>query len=259
MIVAVRDPQSCWEAFQAVLRLKRAHKRLNRQVIQALIRERLELCIEQLGEVWHDPTRLEEGRAQVSEWLHEQLLSFEIELEAFDLRELPRSSPQRDRPELRPRYDEFWLEKIVTADGFELELDLVVRTWVPELLAGAGGMNWLAGAFTRAAEEFFGPLDSEAGLSEVARFQLHLAPLQGLLQDNLGMAWNLLTAHRHGGVLGRNPRISCDATWVTRRSVSAQKAAFQPGRQIRYLDAYHLFALMENWQNLPDRYRMSSG
>jgi hypothetical protein len=258
VVIRVADPDSCWEAFQATLVLKRAHKRLNRTVIQALVRERLELCIEQMGENWRDPARVTQGCAEVEEWMKRELSRNGLELESLELVEIPRSQTPPARPDLLPRYDEFWIENVPTVDGFELNLSLVVRSWVPAILAGAGQITWPQDSFKQHAWEFFSRLDSETCLAQVQTWQASLSPLLAHIGDGVRSAWALMTAPMHG-MLREDSGITTDVTWVTRRQLRSGNDAFVPGQRYKYLDAYHLFFLLRNWQQMPDRYRMGKG
>lgn len=258
MVVRVTDPAACWEAFQASLVLKRAHKRLNRTVIQALVRERLELRVEQLAACWRQRELLQQGIADVEAWLKSELSVNGLELERLELTELPRGSVSDNRDGLLPRYDEFWLEKIPTADGFEISLSLVVRTWVPPILAGTGQITWPHESFRHHACHFFGKLDAESCLAQVGHWQTTLTPLLEQMGQGVRSAWALMSAPRNG-LLREEAGIGTDLTWVTRKAIRSGSEAFVPGQRYRYLDAYHLFFLLRNWQQMPERYRMGKG
>lgn len=258
MVVRVTDPESCWEAFQATLYLKRAHKRLNRTVIQALVRERLELCIEQMTERWRNPADVAQACADVQEWMKQELSHNGLELERLEMVEVPRSAVPASRHDLLPRYDEFYIDKVPTADGFELNLSLVVRTWVPPVLAGAGQITWPYDSFQQNAWEFFGKLDSETCLAQVQTWQATLHPLMEHIGDGVRSAWALMSAPKLG-LLREDSGIKTDVTWVTRRQIRSGSEAFIPGQRYKYLDAYHLFFLLRNWQHMPERYRMGKG
>lgn len=258
MVVRVTDPAACWEAFQASLVLKRAHKRLNRTVIQALVRERLELRIDQLAALWHSPDMLDHGMHSVESWMKSELSHNGLELERLELTEIPRGPRPEGREGLAARYDEFWLEKIATADGFELTLSLVVRTWVPPILAGTGQITWPHESFKHHATQYFGQLDAETALAQISHWQSTLSPLLEQMGHGVRSAWALMSAPRHG-LLREETAIGTDLTWVTRKQIRSGSEAFVPGQRYRYLDAYHLFFLLRNWQQMPERYRMGRG
>lgn len=258
MIVAVTEPQSCWEAFQASFVLKRAHKRLNRTVIEALIRERLELAVAQKAAWWLMSDGLAEGCHQVEAWMKEQLLVHGLELASLDLVGIPRTARGHDREDLVPLYQESWLDQIPTADGFQLNLSVVVRSWVPQSVAGQGNHNILDDDLRHLAVQYFSALDAETALSEIGRWQGTLRPLLDQLEATYRTVAGLLTAARCG-ILREDKGIASDTVWITRRQLKSGPRAFQPGQRYGYLDPYQLFFMLKDRKQLHERYRLGKG
>jgi hypothetical protein len=258
MIVAVTEPQSCWEAFQASFVLKRAHKRLNRTVIEAIIRERLELAVAQKAAWWLMSDGLAEGCHQVEAWMKEQLLVHGLELASLELVGVPRTPRGQVREDLVPLYQESWLDQIPTADGFHLNLSAVVRTWVPASVAGQGHHNILDDDLRHLACAFFGELDAETALRDVPRWQESLRPLLDQLEGTYRTVAGLLAATR-SGVLREDPGIVSDTVWITRRQLKSSPRAFQPGQRYGYLDPYQLFFMLKDRKQLHERYRLGKG
>lgn len=258
MIVAVTDSDSCWEAFQASFVLKRSHKRLNRTVIQALIRERLELAVAQKAAWWLMSDGLAEGCRQVEDWMKQQLLVHGLELASLEMVGIPRTAASLDGGDRVPLYQENWLDKIATADGFELSLSLVIRSWVPACMAGQSNINLLEGDLARSAQAFFSSLDSETALAEVSRWQNTLRPAMDQLEASYQTAAGLLQAARTG-VFRLDKGIRSDCCWVTHRQIRPGPRAFQPGQRYGYLDPYQLFFMLRNRKQLHENYRLGKG
>lgn len=258
MIVAITEPQSCWEAFQASFVLKRAHKRLNRTVIQAIIRERLELAVALKAAWWHMSDGLAEGCRQVEEWMKEQLLIHGLELASLDLVGVPRTPRADRRDDLVPLYQESFLDRIATADGFELSLAVVVRSWVSPCVAGQGNVNLLDGDLAHSAERFFGPRDAETALADVTRWQESLRSILDHLEATYRTAAGLLAATK-SGIFREDPGIHSDCVWVTKRQLKSGPRAFQPGQRYGYLDPYQLFFMLKDRQQMHERYRLGKG
>lgn len=258
MIVAVTEPQSCWEAFQASFVLKRAHKRLNRTVIEAIIRERLELAVAQKAAWWLMSDGLAEGCHQVESWMKEQLLVHGLELASLELVGIPRTARSHDREDLVPLYQESWLDQIPTADGFQLNLSVVVRSWVPQSVAGQGNHNILDDDLRHLAVQYFSALDAETALAEVSRWQATLRPLLDQLEATYRTVAGLLTAARCG-ILREDRGIASDTVWITRRQLKSGPGAFQPGQRYGYLDPYQLFFMLKDRKQLHERYRLGKG
>lgn len=258
MIVGVSEPQSCWEAFQASFVLKRAHKRLNRTVIQAIIRERLELAVALKGAWWHMTDGAAEGCRQVEAWMTEQLLIHGLELASLELVGVPRTPRKDTRFDLVPLYQECWLDRIPTADGFELSVAVVVRSWVPPSVAGQGNVNLLDGDLSHSAEKFFKSLDSETALAQVSRWQESLRPILDHLQATYRTAAGLLAAAKTG-LFREDPGIYSDCVWVTKRQIKSGPSAFQPGQRYGYLDPYQLFFMLKDRKHMHEHYRLGKG
>ena len=258
MIVAIREPQSCWEAFQASFVLKRAHKRLNRTVIQALIRERLELAVDLKAAWWHMSDGLAEGGRQVESWMQEQLLLHGLELASLELVGVPRTRRSDTREDLVPLYQECWLDDIPTADGFLLSLSVVVRSWVSACVAGQGNVNLLDGELAHSARQFFGSLDAETAMAQINPWQESLRGILDHLEATYRTAAALLAATR-SGVFREDPGIHSDCVWVTRRVLKSGPNAFQPGQRYGYLDPYQLFFMLKDRQQMHERYRLGKG
>lgn len=249
MLVTLAHPEAHWEAFQASFWLKRAHKRLNRTVIQALVRERLELAVEQAAEHWQHPDDFEAGSRQVERWLSRQLEVHGLELDRLRLIGLPRVAAARQRTDLMPVYQEYWLEDLSTHDGFQLSLDVVVRAWVPSLVVGQGNVTMLESAIKESAEQFFAGVDSEKCLAEVQEWQSSLADFRDLLGQTYRVVAALLQATRTG-VMREDPGIYSDCSWVTRRQLKSGPKAFQPGQRYGFLDPYQLFFMLRDRKRL---------
>lgn len=258
MIVAVTEPQSCWEAFQASFVLRRAHKRLNRTVIEAIIRERLELAVAQKAAWWLFSDGLAEGCHQVEAWMKEQLLVHGLELASLDLVGVPRTPRGHSREDLVPLYQESWLDNIPTADGFQLNLSAVVRSWVPLSVAGQGSHNILDDDLRHLARQFFAQRDAETALADVSRWQGTLRPLLDQLEATYRTVAGLLAAAK-SGVLREDPGIISDTVWITRRQLKPGPKAFQPGQRYGYLDPYQLFFMLKNRKQLHEHYRLGKG
>jgi len=258
MIVPITESDSCWEAFQASFVLKRAHKRLNRTVIQALIRERLELAVAQKAAWWLMSDGLAEGCRQVEDWMKRQLLVHGLELASLELVGIPRTTAGSEHGDRVPLYQENWLDKIPTADGFELSLALVIRSWVPTCMAGQSSVNLLEGELTQSAQAFFFCRDSETALAEVAGWQSTLRPAMDQLEASYQMAAGLLLAARTG-IFRLDKGIQTDLCWVTQRKIRPGPRAFQPGQRYGYLDPYQLFFMLRNRKQLHENYRLGRG
>ena len=258
MIVAVTEPQSCWEAFQASFVLKRAHKRLNRTVIEAIIRERLELAVAQKAAWWLMSDGLTEGCHQVEAWMKEQLLIHGLELASLDLIGVPRTARADRRDDLVPLYQECWLDGIPTADGFELSLAVVVRSWVSPCVAGQGNVNLLDGDLEHSARSFFSRFDAETALAEVTHWQESLRGILDHLEATYRTAAGLLAATKTG-IFREDPGIHSDCVWVTRRQLKSGPRAFQPGQRYGYLDPYQLFFMLKDRQHMHEHYRLGKG
>lgn len=254
MIVTIADAESHWEAFQASFLLKRAHKRLNRTVIQALIRERLELAVARQGAWWQMSEGLTQGCESVQQWMTEQLSLHGLELERLDLLAIPRTPHRNPRPDLVPLYQENWLDKIPTADGFELSLTVVVRNWVPPAMAGQSCLNVADGELRQSAIQFFGRMDAETALAEVTSWQQSLRPVLDQLEEAYRTAAGLLHATRTG-VFREDRGIHSDSCWVTRRQIQPGPKAFVPGQRYGYLDPYQLFFMLRDRKQMHERYR----
>lgn len=259
MLVAITHPESLWEACQASFLIHRAHKRMNRTVIQALIRERLELAVEQASDFWKKPEDFEAGRAFVQDWMIEQLALNDLELSRLELVGLPRNPPLTVRQDLVPHYQEVWLDGIKTSDGFELNLAVAVRWWVlssfplcVEMIVSLGDR------FRHSAEEFFKPLDCETGLAQMANWQASLQPQLEWWSDTYRELVRLWRAHQ-GVAHQRDLAIRADATWVTRKEVRASSEAFQPGKRYGYLDPYQLFFMLKDPKLMSRHYRSGKG
>lgn len=249
MLVTLAHPEAHWEAFQASFWLQRAHKRLNRTVIQALVRERLELAIEQALEYWVHPEDFEAGSRHVERWLARQLEVHGLELDRLRLVGLPRVPQVRHRDDLVPTYQEYWLEDIATQDGFQLSLDVVVRAWVPALVVGQGSVTLLDSLIKESAEQYFAQVDLEKCLAEVQNWQTQLADFR----QNLGLTYRVVSAlllAAKTGVMREDPGIFSDCSWVTRRQLKSGPRAFQPGQRYGFLDPYQLFFMLRDRKRL---------
>lgn len=259
MLVAFSSPESHWEAFQASFLLKRAHKRMNRTVIQALIRERLELAIEQAAAFWQEASDFERGQAQVEAWLREQLSLLGLELGELTLVGLPRVKPLSTRADLKPLYQEVWLDSIATSDGFALNLSLVMRCWVvPFLVFGVDLVGGLGDRLNHSAQAYFGKLDSEACLAQVPDWQATLEPEREWWGDNYRELAALFTASRDGRY-ALDKGVRADACWVTRRQLVSGDEAFQPGRRYGFLTPYQLLFMLKDRESLQRHYRAGKG
>lgn len=259
MLVAYSRSDAHWEAFQASFLLKRAHKRMNRTVIQALIRERLELAVEQAAPHWNDAADFEKGRAQVEEWLREQLNYLGLELGQLSLLGLPKVEPTTPRPDLKPIYQEVWLDSIATSDGFALNLALVMRCWVAPFLAfGVDLVSGLGDRLSHSAQAFFGQLDSETCLGQIAQWQATLEPEREWLGDNYRELAALFTASRDGRY-APDKGVQADACWVTRRELVSGDEAFHPGRRYGFLTPYQLFFMLKDRESMHRHYRAGKG
>jgi hypothetical protein len=258
MIVSVNDPASRYEAFQASLFLKRAHKRLNKTVIEALIRERLELVIAQKSAWWLMSDGLTEGCRQVQSWMKEQLAVHGLELENLELVGIHRSPTAEPREDLVATYQECWLDRIPTSDGFELTLSVVIRSWVPPALAGKGNFSGVDADLLSLAQQFFSQRDSETALGDVALWQSQLRPVLEQMEEAYRVASGLLEASKTG-LFRQDKRICSDSCWVTRRQLKPGKRAFAPGQRYGYLDPYHLFYMLKDRKQLHELYRSGRG
>lgn len=258
MLVAVKDSQSCWEVFQASFVLKRTHKRMNRMVIEALVRERLELAIAQKSAWWLTREGLSEGSRQVESWMREQLWMHGLELAELELVGLARTEHAHTRDDLFPLYQENWLEQIPTADGFFLSFSVVMRLWVPATLVGYERRNLYHDELKCLSIDFFSPLDSETALSKISVWQQSLRPILEHLETTYRTVDGLLAAVKNG-LLRRDAGVIADTVWVTRCQLKAGEAAFQPGQRYGFLDAYQLFFMLQDRQQLHERYRLGRG
>ena len=248
MLIALSQPESHWEAIQASLRLRRAHVRMNRTVIQAMIRERLELSIENCLPLLREPDTLGEATEQIHSWLNEQLVSLEIQLEQLNLVGLVRCPPEFDASGVAPRYHELWFDNLPCADGFELDLGVVVRGWFPCNTLEFSDET-LRALIQKVAYEHTRERDAETALAQIGQFQ---AALSGPLE-----AWTDLV--RDGVRLLRlsnvaNSKVRADRTWITRKTLRASQKAFQPGQRYGYLDPYQLFFMLKDRDTMQRHY-----
>lgn len=232
---------------------------MNRTVIQALIRERLELAIEQAAEHWLEAGDFDLGRIQVEDWLREQLNLLGLELGELTLVGLPKVQPITSRPDLKPLYQEVWLDSIATSDGFALNLSLVMRCWVvPFLVLGVDLVSGLGDRLNHSAQAFFQPLDSETCLAQVPRWQATLEPEQEWWGDNYRELAALFTASRDGRY-ALDKGVRSDACWVTRRELISGDEAFHPGRRYGFLTPYQLLFMLKDRESMHRHYRAGKG
>ena len=236
MIIALPNTQKELVAVQAVAHIQRVDRTLSRSVLEGMLRELIEHWIVRVWlETEHSTEAVEAG-------LRSDLQGRGVVLKALQLRPLPQRSSEPPADCLSD-WTEILLDDLSTKDGFQVTLDLVVRTWVSRKVDEIDGMlaPWKAMLrinLERELRQAFKDRDLEDLLRTRGEWAAKVLDIlgNGEVDESLDQM--------HQEVLGPGHHAALDSLWVTDVQIKARQEAFRPWNNARYADPFtHFFFL----------------
>lgn len=218
---------------QFITHIKKIDRPIDKAVLEACLREQLELALE-----------LNLESVALDSQLISSLAPMGVHLQRVECRPIPSDRLCSCSPGLQIEFWEFWLDGLATNDGFLCSLDLVVGLQLsPEIVANQSHSIILNRALAAAARLWLALAFRGFGVEDVlSRKAEWSAMLLSSLQEG---HFDKTLDELHSRQIGPGHSAGPVALWVTDVGVTAQPQAFRPSPLSRYGDPlanYYLFA-----------------